>query len=68
MAYSYKSLCKFQLHLNITSRHKHVNHFLISTLSFLSIGVFLSVKWEAQNAGRHGGKISVFVVSYVLLH
>ena len=56
----------FQLNLNTTLRHKFVNHFLISTISSLSSGVDLSVMLKAQNAGRHGGQISVFVPSYVL--
>ena len=57
---------KFQLNLNTTLGHKLVNHFLISTVSSLSSGVDLSVMLKAQNAGRNGGQISVFVPSYVL--
>ena len=32
---------KFQLNLNTTLRHKHVNHFLISTVSSISDGADL---------------------------
>lgn len=54
---------KFQPHQNITLRYKHVNHFFISTVSSLSSGAVLSVMLKAQNAGRYGGQMSVFVRS-----
>ena len=52
---------KFQPHQNITLRYKHVNHFFISTVSSQSCGAVLSEMLKAQNAGRYGGQMSVFV-------
>ena len=59
---------KFQFHRNIASRHKHVNHFLIYTVSSFYSGVVFKCDIESAKCWTPWRQISVFVVSHVLLH